>query len=66
MHRPLRQIDAVSPGGRVNLEAHHPDGGSRRPPTSFEGRMPEDLLNDEQFNEEDAYTGDILVLYMIW
>ena len=66
MYRPPRRIDASSPGGRIDPEAHRPEG-SRHPPTSFEGRMmAEDLLNAEQLNGEDANTGEMLVQYMIW
>ena len=59
--------------GREDSEAHRQEGKldqsnvglmCRRvvPPTTFDGRMPEDLLNAKQFDVEDGCNGEILSL----
>ena len=43
-------------------------GSMRRrvvPPTSFGGHMPNDVLNAEQFDMEEAYTGELLVTLLL-
>ena len=44
--------------GRVDPEAHRPEVGLDQPRLH---QMPDDLLNAEQFDGDEAYTGEMLV-----